>query len=59
MHADFVIVQMVASVCAGQLTPEEAAAEAERRAKRYYERLSRPAARDGRAAGPAALRARA
>ena len=34
--ADFVVVQMVASVCAGQATPEEAAAEAERRAKRYY-----------------------
>jgi multiple sugar transport system substrate-binding protein len=35
--AEFVIVQMVAAACAGQLTPEEAAAEAERRAKRYYE----------------------
>jgi multiple sugar transport system substrate-binding protein len=34
--ADFVIVQMVASVCAGQATPEEAAAEAQRRAERYY-----------------------
>jgi multiple sugar transport system substrate-binding protein len=34
--ADFVVVQMVASVCAGQATPEEAAAEAERRAQRYY-----------------------
>ncbi len=34
--ADFVVVQMVASVCAGQATPEEAAAEAERRASRYY-----------------------
>jgi len=34
--ADFVIVQMVASVATGQATPEEAAAEAERRAKRYY-----------------------
>jgi multiple sugar transport system substrate-binding protein len=34
--ADFVVVNMVASVCAGQATPEEAAAEAERRAKRYY-----------------------
>ena len=34
--ADFVVVQMVASVCAGQATPEEAAAEAERRATRYY-----------------------
>ena len=34
--SDFVMVNMVASVCAGQATPEEAAAEAERRAKRYY-----------------------
>ena len=34
--ADFVVVQMVASVCSGQATPEEAAAEAERRAKHYY-----------------------
>ncbi|MCB2055507.1 MAG: extracellular solute-binding protein [Geminicoccaceae bacterium] len=34
--ADFVMVQMVASVCAGQSTPEEAASEAERRAQRYY-----------------------
>lgn len=34
--ADFVIVQMVASVATGQATPEEAAREAERRAKRYY-----------------------
>jgi multiple sugar transport system substrate-binding protein len=34
--AEYVMVQMVASVCAGQATPEEAAAEAERRAKRYY-----------------------
>jgi multiple sugar transport system substrate-binding protein len=34
--ADFVIVQMVASVATGQATPEEAAKEAERRAKRYY-----------------------
>jgi multiple sugar transport system substrate-binding protein len=34
--ADFVIVQMVAAVCAGQMTPEEAAADAERRARRYY-----------------------
>lgn len=34
--ADFVIVQMVASVCAGQATPEEAAAEADRRIRRYY-----------------------
>ncbi|MCB1969935.1 MAG: carbohydrate ABC transporter substrate-binding protein [Geminicoccaceae bacterium] len=34
--ADFIIVQMVASVCSGQATPEEAAAEAQRRASRYY-----------------------
>ncbi len=34
--ADFVIVQMVASVATGQATPEEAAQEAERRAKRAY-----------------------
>jgi len=34
--ADFIVVQMVASVCAGQATPEEAAAEAARRASRYY-----------------------
>lgn len=34
--ADFVMVQMVASVCAGQSTPKEAAAEAAKRASRYY-----------------------
>lgn len=34
--SEFVMVQMVASVCAGQATPEDAAAEAERRARRYY-----------------------
>jgi multiple sugar transport system substrate-binding protein len=34
--SDFVVVNMVASVCAGQATPEEAAEEAERRALRYY-----------------------
>ena len=34
--SEFVMVQMVASVCAGQATPEDAAAEAERRALRYY-----------------------
>jgi multiple sugar transport system substrate-binding protein len=34
--ADYVMVQMVSSVCAGEATPEQAAAEAERRAKRYY-----------------------
>lgn len=34
--ADFVVVQMVAAVCTGQLTPKEAAAEAAKRARRYY-----------------------
>ena len=34
--ADFVLVDMVAQAATGQLTPEEAAAEAERRANRYY-----------------------
>lgn len=34
--ADFIVVQMVASVCAGQSTPAEAASEAARRASRYY-----------------------
>jgi multiple sugar transport system substrate-binding protein len=34
--ADFVVVQMVAAVCSGQSTPEDAAAEAQRRAERYY-----------------------
>lgn len=34
--SDFVVVNMVASVCAGQATPEEAAEEAARRAMRYY-----------------------
>jgi multiple sugar transport system substrate-binding protein len=34
--SEFVLVQMVASVCAGQATPEEAATEAQRRAERYY-----------------------
>jgi len=34
--ADYVMLQMVASVCTGQSTPEDAAAEAEQRAKRYY-----------------------
>ena len=36
VNADYIMVQMVASVCAGQAPPEEAAREAERRAKRYY-----------------------
>ena len=34
--ADYVMVDMVASVNSGDSTPEEAAKEAERRAKRYY-----------------------
>jgi len=36
VNAEYVMVQMVASACSGQATPEDAAAEAERRAKRYY-----------------------
>lgn len=35
--AEYIMVDMIASVCAGQVTPEEAATEAARRAKRYYE----------------------
>lgn len=34
--ADFVTLNMFQNVCAGQQTPKEAAAEAERRAKRYF-----------------------
>ena len=34
--ADYVLVDMFASAVTGQTTPEEAAAEAERRANRYY-----------------------
>jgi multiple sugar transport system substrate-binding protein len=34
--ADYVLVQMCASVASGQATPEAAVKEAERRAKRYY-----------------------
>jgi multiple sugar transport system substrate-binding protein len=34
--ADYVLIQMCASVAAGQATPEAAAREAERRAKRHY-----------------------
>jgi multiple sugar transport system substrate-binding protein len=34
--ADYVMVDMVAAAVTGSMTPEEAAAEAERRAKRYY-----------------------
>jgi multiple sugar transport system substrate-binding protein len=35
-NADYVMVQMCASVASGQATPEAAAAEAERRAKRFF-----------------------
>jgi multiple sugar transport system substrate-binding protein len=34
--SDFVVVQAVAAVCAGQATPEDAAKEAHRRCRRYY-----------------------
>ncbi|HLT00941.1 MAG TPA: ABC transporter substrate-binding protein [Geminicoccaceae bacterium] len=34
--ADYVVVNMFASVCSGEATPKEAAAEAQRRAERYY-----------------------
>ena len=34
--AEYVMIQMCASVASGQATPEEAAREAERRARRYY-----------------------
>ncbi len=38
VRADFVLVQMCASVATGAATPEAAAQEAERRAKRYFRR---------------------
>ncbi len=45
VKAEFVVVDMFASVCAGQVSPEEAAAEAQRRAERYFKAdLSRPLA---------------
>ena len=34
--ADWIVVDMFASACIGKSTPKEAAAEAEKRAKRYY-----------------------
>jgi multiple sugar transport system substrate-binding protein len=34
--ADWIVVDMFASACVGQKSPKEAAAEAEKRAKRYY-----------------------
>jgi multiple sugar transport system substrate-binding protein len=36
VKAEFVVVDMFASVCAGQATPQEAATEAQRRAERYF-----------------------
>jgi multiple sugar transport system substrate-binding protein len=36
VKADFVVVDMFQQVCAGQATPKDAAAEAERRAQRYF-----------------------
>ena len=41
VNADYVLVQMCASVATGAATPEAAAAEAERRAKRYFRRQDR------------------
>jgi len=38
INADYVLVQMCASVATDAMTPEAAAAEAERRAKRYFRR---------------------
>ena len=38
VRADYVTVQMFASVATGASTPEAAAAEAEQRAKRYFRR---------------------
>lgn len=38
VSAEYVLVQMLASVCAGQNTPEDAAKEAERRLTRIYRR---------------------
>jgi multiple sugar transport system substrate-binding protein len=40
VNADYVLVNMFASVATGQATPEAAAAEADRRAKRYYRRAN-------------------
>ena len=34
--ADFIMVNMIASVCSGSKSPKEAAAEAQKRAERYY-----------------------
>jgi multiple sugar transport system substrate-binding protein len=38
VNADYVLVQMCASVATDAATPEAAAAEAERRARRYFRR---------------------
>lgn len=38
VNTDYVLVNMCASVCTGEATPQAAAAEAERRAKRYFRR---------------------
>jgi multiple sugar transport system substrate-binding protein len=38
VNADYVLVQMCAAVATGEATPEAAAAEAERRARRHYRR---------------------
>jgi multiple sugar transport system substrate-binding protein len=35
-NADYIMVQMCAAVASGQSTPEAAAAEAERRARRFF-----------------------
>ena len=41
VRADYVTVQMFASVATGAATPEAAAAEAEQRCKRYFRRQNR------------------
>ena len=38
VSADYVLIQMCASVATGAATPEAAAAEAEQRCKRYFRR---------------------
>ena len=40
VDAEYVLVQMFASVCSGQATPQEAAKEAERRITRIYRRAA-------------------
>ena len=51
--AEYIVVQMCASVASGQATPEEAAKEAERRARRYYPLTEHGAPRGGRRRSPA------